>query len=208
MNDNTFRMICEHEGRYANDPADSGGETYCGVARNHHADWLGWPIIDEFKAQGADMHSDSVFDAVETLLREFYADYLAENGADRIHGDARSVKALLDHSITSGKGGTLYVCQRVANIWGYPCDVDGLDGPGTRIALKSLNKQLDQDEPTIMFSKDGLPKDVFIARIEHYLKVADAKARGATTEEKAAQLNHLRSWIRRSLECLEEKPNG
>ena len=29
----------ETEGGYVNDPSDSGGETYCGIARNSNPNW-------------------------------------------------------------------------------------------------------------------------------------------------------------------------
>lgn len=48
--DNAYHMvIAGHEGGYANDPDDPGGETYAGVARKFHPDWEGWSIIDEYK---------------------------------------------------------------------------------------------------------------------------------------------------------------
>lgn len=38
-----------YEGYYANNPADSGGETYRGISRNNHPNWGGWIIIDKIK---------------------------------------------------------------------------------------------------------------------------------------------------------------
>lgn len=37
------------EGGYVNDPVDSGGETYRGIARRFHPSWGGWPFIDQLK---------------------------------------------------------------------------------------------------------------------------------------------------------------
>ena len=39
----------ETEGGYVNDPSDSGGETYCGIARNSNPKWEGWKIVDAHK---------------------------------------------------------------------------------------------------------------------------------------------------------------
>lgn len=39
-----------NEGGYANNPADSGGETYKGISRKHHPGWTGWKLIDGVKA--------------------------------------------------------------------------------------------------------------------------------------------------------------
>lgn len=41
-----------HEGRYANDPDDAGGETYMGISRRYHPHWDGWNIIDDKKGLG------------------------------------------------------------------------------------------------------------------------------------------------------------
>lgn len=39
----------KYEGGYANHSADSGGETYRGIARNFWGSWPGWVIVDEVK---------------------------------------------------------------------------------------------------------------------------------------------------------------
>ncbi len=41
--------VMGHEGGYANNPNDTGGETYKGVARKHHPKWGGWKYIDGAK---------------------------------------------------------------------------------------------------------------------------------------------------------------
>ena len=37
-----------NEGGYANNSADTGGETYAGIARNYWPKWQGWKYIDNF----------------------------------------------------------------------------------------------------------------------------------------------------------------
>ena len=46
-----FDATIGHEGGYANDPDDRGGETYKGVSRVHHPDWLGWVIVDRLRSR-------------------------------------------------------------------------------------------------------------------------------------------------------------
>jgi len=43
------KTLC-HEGGYANDIDDAGGETYRGVARRYNPSWPGWKKIDVYKA--------------------------------------------------------------------------------------------------------------------------------------------------------------
>jgi lysozyme family protein len=44
-----YQKTMGHEGGWANDPDDSGGETWKGIARNYHPNWSGWTIIDALK---------------------------------------------------------------------------------------------------------------------------------------------------------------
>ena len=44
-----YDILYTHEGDYANDPDDYGGETYKGVSRRYQTTWKGWTIIDELK---------------------------------------------------------------------------------------------------------------------------------------------------------------
>ncbi|MDR1034997.1 MAG: hypothetical protein LBT40_00015 [Deltaproteobacteria bacterium] len=39
-----MKHVEEMEGGWANNPADSGGETFRGIARNFHKSWPGWAI--------------------------------------------------------------------------------------------------------------------------------------------------------------------
>ena len=40
-----------NEGLYANNKADTGGETWAGISRNNFPTWSGWKIIDEIKVK-------------------------------------------------------------------------------------------------------------------------------------------------------------
>ncbi len=46
---NVLKSILKNEGGYVNDPDDSGGETWAGVARNINPKWKGWVIVDAIK---------------------------------------------------------------------------------------------------------------------------------------------------------------
>lgn len=45
-----FSATDKIEGEYANNPADTGGETYRGISRKKHPEWVGWRLIDSIKA--------------------------------------------------------------------------------------------------------------------------------------------------------------
>ena len=44
-----FKLLILHEGGYANNKNDIGGETYRGIARNYWPKWVGWKLIDHIK---------------------------------------------------------------------------------------------------------------------------------------------------------------
>lgn len=44
-----YQKTMGHEGGWAEDKDDSGGQTWRGIARNYHPDWKGWAIIDAIK---------------------------------------------------------------------------------------------------------------------------------------------------------------
>lgn len=44
-----FEKTMGHEGTYAKDPDDTGGETYKGISRVYNPQWEGWKIIDDMK---------------------------------------------------------------------------------------------------------------------------------------------------------------
>ena len=212
LNEVIFLDICRNEGLFSDDKTDTGnadlpdgtpGMTYVGVARVHHPTWAGWARIDEARANDEDLNGDDLFNELRDQLYEFYDEYVQVNlGAEHIEGRPSVLKALIDHATTSGKGGATNVMQGVCVRAGFNCDVDGLPGPGTRAALAELNASLDDGE--YAKPEDQLPLRVFAERVRHYLAVADTKARGASVEARAGQLNHLRSWLRRSLRCLHE----
>ena len=56
-----------HEGGYANDPADRGGETYRGISRAHHRDWPGWKRVAAHNARHLEADAELV-----ALVEAFY----------------------------------------------------------------------------------------------------------------------------------------
>lgn len=50
------KVVMIHEGGYANDPDDTGGETYKGISRKNFPGWEGWSVIDETKKGKPPLH--------------------------------------------------------------------------------------------------------------------------------------------------------
>ncbi|MEK9157683.1 MAG: glycosyl hydrolase 108 family protein [Patescibacteria group bacterium] len=66
--------ILPNEGGYANAPADKGGETYAGIARNFNKDWEGWTLIDfeKKKLKGVAIKNNTKFPAIQYAVEKFY----------------------------------------------------------------------------------------------------------------------------------------
>jgi lysozyme family protein len=75
-NANAFNIalnkLLKHEGNYANDVDDKGGETYCGISRNNFPNWIGWNIIDHYKnSEHFNEHLKSDFN-LQAHVEDFY----------------------------------------------------------------------------------------------------------------------------------------
>ena len=109
--------------------------------------------------------------------------------------------SILDSGVTGGRGAAAWVIQSVCRHEGISTDVDGAWGPGSRRSVEELNARLNANGELI---GDKMALRVFAEQIRRYLVVADSKAQGASQEERSIQFGHLRSWLRRSLELLED----
>lgn len=68
-----FKIILKNEGGYTNHPADKGGETYRGIARNFTGTWQGWAIIDAIKRKRNIKSGEIINDeTLNFLVRQFY----------------------------------------------------------------------------------------------------------------------------------------
>lgn len=67
------KIVMIHEGGYANDPNDPGGETYKGISRKNFPTWRGWAMIDAHKNDPAGFEFAMSTDArLEAAVLEFY----------------------------------------------------------------------------------------------------------------------------------------
>lgn len=78
-----FGITNKNEGGYVNDPADHGGETYCGISRVNFPHWSGWGIIDNCKTMN---HFPEILKASD-LLPKLIEDFYKTNFWNPINGD-------------------------------------------------------------------------------------------------------------------------
>ncbi len=112
--DESFHKVGLDEGGYANDPDDTGGETYLGLSRVHNPDLKMWPIIDAIKDTIPNLNTkegiaklNSKLKAIPTILAEAKKVY-KQRYWDPIQLDNLNSKELahqiFDMSVNSGVG--------------------------------------------------------------------------------------------------------
>ncbi len=146
--------LAAFEGGWCNDPADRGGETYAGIARNFWPSWPGWSVIDAAKSlpafrQGATAFSRQL--AQDARLQDAVRDWYRSEWWDRLGlGSLPQALAseIFEQAVNLGRGGAGRKVQLVCNAFNYDkasrgplfadLEVDGAIGPRTLGALAVL----------------------------------------------------------------------
>lgn len=178
-----LKHTLQFEGGYANDPADSGGETFRGVSRRNWPGWFGWKLIDQVKADG--LRSASAINqrfADDPQMAELVADFYLCNFWRPFSGlsemERLQVK-LFDTAVNTGVGRAVKLLQQALNtLKSTPArlQVDGALGPITMAVARGL---LEQDILCAFTSSQALFYQGIVSR-------------------KPSQQKFLKSWLRRA----------
>lgn len=144
--DSAYDETMRHEGGYANDPHDKGGETYCGISRRWHPSWSGWRIVDACKVKNkANLQALYAEPNLKRLVRSFYrAEFWDKLRGDEIDGLKSAIaKELFDSAINVDPIDAVKFLQTALNMLGEvngrslyrALKVDGKIGPATSEAL-------------------------------------------------------------------------
>ena len=158
-----MREVLRSEGGYVFDPDDTGGETYCGIARRFHPRWEGWKQIDRLKSIKGRIRTNTIFSSNPELTKSIEAFYLKYYWkplkCDRINNDTLA-EHLFDCGINLGKKSAVRFFQKSINKCFQNCLVeDGLIGPATIGKLNGVSNNLSfinfmvQERITLYFSK-------------------------------------------------------
>lgn len=130
-----FRKTCKLEGEYANDPDDTGGETYKGISRKHHPTWNGWKIIDKLKQEHPRGFKTKLKGNSE--LQAMVDDFYKRNYWNHLHLDDLANQELanqiFDTAVNCGIKPAVKIIQKVLGI-----PADGKLGPVTIEAMKKI----------------------------------------------------------------------
>lgn len=148
---NAFQITMGNEGGYANNPGDSGGETYAGISRNNWPSWAGWPAVDSAVAAatppGGSVNISAVnaalsssTSAVPGLVQEFYqTNFWNTEQLDGVN-DQQLANQVFDTAVNMGTGTACILLQNAVNMTGAnTLTVDGIIGNETLAAVNGAN---------------------------------------------------------------------
>lgn len=131
-----------NEGLYANNKADTGGETYAGIARNHWPKWEGWKIIDQIKnAYGTSATVINRHAAVNSTLANLISQFYKKNFWDVLKldsvNDQQLANSVYDFGVNSGTARSAKFLQKSAGV-----KDDGVIGNQTLHAVNSADRKV------------------------------------------------------------------
>ncbi|MBN2030185.1 hypothetical protein JW824_08055 [bacterium] len=149
-----FEKTALHEGGYANDPDDIGGETYKGIARQYHPSWEGWTTIDQIKSSSASDREINEKCSRNQELQESVQSFYKIHFWDRFLGDRILSQEIAEELFDTGVN------------MGIHCSVEFLQE-----SLNLLNRnQKDYDDIT----EDGILGSATLNALDQYLENDDA----------------------------------
>lgn len=143
-----YEIVRAHEGGYANDPNDRGGETYKGIARKSFPNWPGWNIVDYYKKLGkiTSLNRDAgLQEQVESFYKKNFWDILRLSMVQ----NQSIANELFDTGVNMGVGVAALFLQRSLNVTNRQgkdyndLQLDGSIGAVTLSVLNNHNRPLD-----------------------------------------------------------------
>jgi lysozyme family protein len=162
-----YKITLKHEGGYAKDDDDQGGETYKGISRRYNPSWVGWSIIDQHKLRPGFPNTAYNDTLLNKEVRKFYKErYWDVNLLDEFNSQPVA-NEMFDTGVNMGIGraGRFLQCAlNLLNNNGERWDDIVEDGVVGKNTLKALNACL-------AFRGDGvLYKILNILQGMHYIE--------------------------------------
>jgi lysozyme family protein len=167
-----FSVVLKHEGGYVFDPADPGGETYKGIARNINGKWDGWVQIDVQKKQpNFPLSLDSNAD-LQGKVKDFYlVNYWTPIKGDEINSDGIAT-SIFDFAVNAGVATSASLAQKVAG-----ANADGVIGRDTIGKINAIDPE-------------RFLADFSLAKIARYVSIV---------KNNPSSQKYFYGWVRRTL---------
>lgn len=180
-----FQITLGHEGGYGNDPDDTGGETYKGIARKHHPKWAGWKVIDRAKRKMRTFpESLDTNKALPEAVKEFYKEkFWTPLKCQELSKISRKIAIeLFDTGVNCGHKNATKFLQRALsrNGFGFFGGITD-DGKIGDVTINALEVLLPKYESQVFKSQTG-------EQYKHYVDI---------TNRKPSQKKFFRGWMKR-----------
>lgn len=176
-----LQITLKYEGGHSKDPNDPGGETFKGISRVHHPEWVGWEDLDK----SSNVRPDGV---ANFYLKNYWVPLLLDKVADQV-----IATLVFDFSVNAGRGPAVKLLQKCLNVmnaketrWNN-LKVDKWIGAKT---LATVNLATVYNRPTLIASYTA-------GRIQHYAKLCDMNEN---------MERYYSGWVRRSVDVQIVKP--
>lgn len=131
-----YDITAKYEGGYVNDPADAGGETIFGIARNAWPNLNMWKILDEYKQKNLKgKELENACHANNDFIREvetvYHTQYWFEIWGDKIENQ-KVANAIYDFAVNTGVNRAVRYAQLASG-----CNADGVMGNKTLEAINN-----------------------------------------------------------------------
>ncbi len=121
-------QLLKIEGYVSNNPNDSGGYTFMGIARNYHPNWEGWQFIDQGKYSEAEKY-------VGTFYKKEFWDPLSLDNVNNYFVQLN----IFQISVNVGLPVAAKLAQESCVMMNHSITVDGNVGPITISAINSID---------------------------------------------------------------------
>jgi len=112
----SLALTLKYEGKWGNNPNDSGGETYKGIARNCWPKWIGWLIIDRYKQlANFPQNLESNKELQQLVVDFYYQNFWTKIGGNKIIDDHISFE-IFDTAVNMGITAAIKLTQEALNI--------------------------------------------------------------------------------------------
>lgn len=139
-----YKITKANEGGYNNDPTDTGGETYKGIARKYHPSWQGWKIVDEYKKSlGGKLARNTIIPnpLLDMMVTDFYkAKFWKPIEGDKINNQ-QMANLIFDFGVNGNHTTVISFVERIVNGLGFKMQVDGKIDPTVLSWLNSEKKE-------------------------------------------------------------------
>jgi len=133
----------KNEGLYADNKADTGGETYAGIARNHWPKWRGWLFIDRIKDTfGRDAKTINKYAKIDPFFAPAISEFYKKNFWNVLRldefVDQQLANSVYDFGVNSGTTRSAkFLQQSIISTYSLPLVADGQIGSKTLSALNN-----------------------------------------------------------------------